>query len=128
MAEQGRGLFGTGEQQQGACWSCHGAVPGTPRLFNTATWRTRLIDVGTDNRQYKVLQRTVATGTMVGSGLPPLLPAVQPVDSVARLLQVAVVGGILQKTLPFTLGPEIPGLAAQARAGEDVIPTALIPH
>lgn len=119
LAAQGRELFGTGAQQKGACWSCHGAVPGTPRLFNPATWDTKLMDVGTDNRQYRVLRRQADSGTMVGSGLAPLLPAVKPVDSVAYLLKVAVVGGILQKALPFTAGPELPGQAAQVRAEDE---------
>ncbi len=115
LANQGKDLFGTGPgEKKGLCWDCHGERQGKRRLGNLDTWETPLRDVGTDNLQYSVLMRTVKSGTMNGSGLFPLLPAIKPVDDAANVLKTAVVGGILQKLIPFTAGPRIAGAEPSA--------------
>lgn len=104
LAAQGAAIFGTGVGQEGSCWGCHGPVRGASRfLERQPTWRTPIMEVGTDSRQYNVLATKVRTGVL--SGAPaPLLPALKPEDTAFNTLRTAVVSTILQELVSVVTG------------------------
>lgn len=105
LAAQGQAIYGTGPTAQGSCWGCHGIMPGADRFLESKpTWKTQIIDVGSDTRQYDVLATKVKTGSLSGAGVPFLIPALKPEDTAFNTLRMAVVGGILQKLFDFRTG------------------------
>jgi hypothetical protein len=84
---------------QGGCVECHGQESGKPRLL--PTWATRLRDVGTDNREWAMLDRPgksgwqVDTGVLNGAQIPG--GTLKPHDGAFAVLEAAVVGTIAQR-------------------------------
>ncbi len=111
LAKQGETIFnrptGSGKSNdQGGCVSCHGMTAGVTRFPDNKTWATPIQDVGTDSREYSILQRTVQTGVMQGAKVPLLTPAIKPVDTAFNVLSLAVLGSILQHYSPLVLNAE----------------------
>lgn len=80
---------------QKECASCHGISPGQPRCFQweNQTWKTPIIDVGTDSREITSLNRVVNTGTMAGAFLPGR-GTLQTNDSALKVLAYADIGSV----------------------------------
>lgn len=115
LRDRGREIFGTGIDNPGQCWSCHGQRPGKSQVDRHGvwqTWATPIVDAHTDNRQHSLLTRLVSTGAMSGSGLPPLQRRLKPTgESPLEVLRAAVTGGILQKEYGLDSGNPEAGLA-----------------
>jgi hypothetical protein len=69
LAKQGEAIYGwsTG---QGGCADCHGIRPGVTRFFENRTWATPIQDVGTDTREYDILNWTAQSGVLSGAEIP----------------------------------------------------------
>lgn len=95
LAAEGSAIFAR-STADGGCAACHAPTPGERRN----TWRTPVLDVGTDAKQCELFARTVKTGTMEGARVRFLAP--EPLGAEALsvdVLRTAVVGSILQKTV-----------------------------
>ncbi len=129
LAAQGAAIYGTGEGQEGSCWGCHGIRPGAKRLLAPQpTWKTPVMDVGTDSRQYDVLATRVRTGVLTGAAVPFLIKPLQPEDTAFNTLRIAVVGSILQKLFVVIEGkadpaPPAPTLEQTTLAAPNVTTT-----
>lgn len=121
LKAKGEAIFGTDNDHPGQCWSCHGVKPGQFRGI-VDTWATPIQNVKTDTKELSIMVRTVDTGTMKGSGLgSSVLPARAPASSV---LGLAVVGGILDKTIHFATGKADANVADPADATQELTVTA----
>jgi len=85
------------------CAGCHGEAPGAHRLGNWSTWKTPVVDVGTDVRQYAILGRTASTGVLNGARVPVIGPDLKGTARQIDMLKVSVLdtilqGGLLQAT------------------------------
>ena len=96
LAAQGEKLFRRPDQNGKSCATCHGIVKQNVP-FLPVTWKTPLIDVETDSRQYATLQWQGDSGVMNGSYLLLPLKRIQPTESLVTLLSTATAGAILQK-------------------------------
>ena len=90
---------------KGGCVDCHGEKPGAFRGL-TATWKTPLQDVGTDNREWTMLGVPgdpgwpgwqVNTGVLSGAEIPFLTAKLKPVDGAFSTLGISVIGTIVQR-------------------------------
>jgi hypothetical protein len=98
---------------QGGCVECHNTDQGAKRAFQPrTTWNTPILDVGTDNREWKMLGVpgradfpgwNVDTGVLSGAGLKtavlhiPLIKALKPNDSAFKVLSMSVIGTTLAR-------------------------------
>jgi hypothetical protein len=129
LRQQGEVIFNL-PAKQGGCVECHGVTQGKPRLFAPqTTWATPVLDVGTDNREWKMLGVTgrkdfpgwtVDTGVLAGAEVPFLIPALKARDTPFNTLGMAVIGTILQR-LPdigrfMTADHDDPTLTGEERA------------
>jgi len=105
LASQGKEIFAR-TPEQGGCMSCHGIKPGQTRLFGQQTWATPILDVGTDSREYKILDWTVETGVLKDAWIPLLKDPLKQVDTAFNVLSVTVIGSILQYFAPITMEVE----------------------
>lgn len=80
------------DQKHGGCIECH-QVPAEPRPL-LIPWRTELGDVGTDTREYQVINRQVDTGILNGAFVPGV-GTLQENDSAVRTLKASVAGSLL---------------------------------
>jgi hypothetical protein len=96
LAAEGKAIYER-HTADGGCTDCHGKVKGEDRPGNHDTWKTPILNVGTDTTEYQVLSSTIYTGVLTGQGLP----ALQPVDKAFSTLELAVGGSILQRLNPF---------------------------
>lgn len=78
---------------EGGCAECHAIAPGEPRGA-TPTWRTPVLDVGTDTRAWRILLRKAATGSLEGANIPAFYGPLKARDLAINILKVAVVGAI----------------------------------
>lgn len=90
----------------GGCADCHGIKPGTTRFFEQKTWATPVLDVGTDSRQYSILDFQVQTGVLEGAHIPFLTDPLKAKDSAFNVLGLAVIGSILQHYAPLPMDAE----------------------
>jgi mono/diheme cytochrome c family protein len=118
LAGKGQAIFAR-KTDAGGCADCHGIAPGETRFLNQRTWRTPIMDVGTDSREYEVLGRTVKTGVLEGAKIPFLAKPLKPVDTAFNVLGTAVLGSILQHYVPVLMKAEN---AAQANGLESPFP------
>jgi hypothetical protein len=114
LAEKGRAIY----EKEGSCASCHGIVKN-PLV---GTWKTPIQDVGTDSREYNVLDRVAATGVLEGKGIPFIVTNLEQVDKAFNVLKLSVTGSIIQHTVPI-LTVDVNGLANQLLT--DVAPQQL---
>jgi hypothetical protein len=91
---------------EGGCTECHGIKPGTTRFFEQKTWATPVMDVGTDSRQYSILDFQVKTGVLEGAHIPLLTDPLKPTDAAFHVLGLAVIGSILQHYTPLVMDAE----------------------
>lgn len=105
LASQGKEIFAR-STEQGGCMSCHGIRPGQTRFFEQKTWATPVLDVGTDSREYSILDRTVQTGVLTGAKIPFLKDPLKPVDTAFNVLGTSVIGSILQYYVPIGMKAE----------------------
>ncbi|EWY36036.1 hypothetical protein N825_31715 [Skermanella stibiiresistens SB22] len=102
LAIRGRDIFNW-STEKGGCVDCHGITKGKFRSLEHETWGTPLLDVGTDTREWDKLGIQVKTGVMEGAFIPLLTKPLKPVDSAFNVLGTAVIGSILQHSIPLLL-------------------------
>ncbi len=92
LAERGKAIF----ERPGndGCVSCHGVVEGTSAQRVPKTWKTPVIDVGTDRQAWHVIDREFKTGSMRGATLQGLVPPMGETDTIINLVRASVVGAI----------------------------------
>ncbi len=95
LAKRGEAIFAR-PAVAGGCAECHGIAPGAPRPPAASTWKTRIEDVGTDNRQWTIILRPVRTGSMEGAQIPGAVPPLRSTDLALSTVKVAVIGAILE--------------------------------
>jgi hypothetical protein len=127
LAKRGEAIFRR-PVEQGGCAACHGPNKGQPRPPNLDTLATPILDVGTDTRQWQVVLRRVATGTLEGATVPGGNGPLQPTDLALHLLKVAVVGTLvdLQGASARAAMPPTQTPAAQVKTMRDAV--AAMPH
>ena len=101
-----------GRARQGAavfsreCASCHAERPGAQRLVPlSATWKTPLIDAGTDTREYQILSRRGSTGVLKGARYD-LTHRLGEQDDQFHILAAAVVGSMTDCFVHVCLKPK----------------------
>jgi hypothetical protein len=117
LAVKGQTIFAR-STDTGGCVECHAISPGKTRFFDQKTWHTELRDVGTDSKQYELLQWTAKTGVLAGAGVPLFMDALKPTDLSINVLKLSVVGTILQRNAPVLM-------AADVHAAEPAAPAFL---
>ena len=96
LAAKGAQIFGQAPGQ-GQCATCHWPQPGADRGPLSPTWKTPIQNVGTDTKEYDVLNWQVQTGVLQGATiLPGTLGPLKPTDTAIKVLSVSVAGSILQ--------------------------------
>ena len=60
------------------------------------TWKTPLVDAGTDIRQWQILLRSAKTGDLQGAVVPGLAEPLKPTDLSLNILKTVVTGSLLQ--------------------------------
>lgn len=113
LAAKGATVFNL-PTDQGGCVDCHGIKPGENR-GPRATWKTPVLDVGTDTRMWAILQRPAKAGAFAGAFIPGITTPLSKTDSVANILKTAVIGAIAQEKAR-TSGP-VPKPTAARQAG-----------
>ena len=94
LAEQGKAIFDR-PTAAGGCVKCHGEKPRGVSSNNAELWNTPVLDVGTDTRAWQVLLRSVETGSLEGASIPGAVPPLRKTDLALNLLQVSVLGTIV---------------------------------
>lgn len=102
LAGKGKTIYER-KTEEGGCADCHGIASGETRFFKQKTWKTPILDVGTDSKEYEILGRTVKTGVLEGARIPLLAAPLKPVDTAFNVLGTAVLGTILQHYVPVLL-------------------------
>ena len=120
LAAEGKAVFERATDQ-GGCADCHGIKPGENR-GPRPTWKTPVLNVGTDTRMWGILRRTAATGSFTGAYIPRLSEPLGATDSVANILKTAVIGALAQaKAKQAGQTPSAkPSAAQQAAIGDAV--------
>lgn len=118
LAAKGRELFWRADKSGQSCASCHEEVVQRGIIFPD-TWKTPLVDVGTDSREYGVLGRVGQTGVLRGASLPILSPTpLKSTDSLVSVLKLTVGGAILQKAAGVPQGDVSRPTLAQVPANQ----------
>lgn len=105
LASKGKTIYER-KTEEGGCADCHGIAPGETRFFKQKTWKTPILDVGTDSKEYEILGRTVKTGVLEGAKIPFLAAPLKSVDTAFNVLGTAVIGTILQHYVPILMKTE----------------------
>ena len=103
LADRGEKIFNW-PTARGGCVECHGIRPGAWRGGSQSTWATPILDVGTDTREVRLLDRTAKTGVLAGRGIPTFGEE----STAFKILSNLVVGSIIQKVIlkvPQGTGP-----------------------
>ncbi|TGD71955.1 hypothetical protein E4634_17070 [Mangrovimicrobium sediminis] len=99
LAAQGKAIFDR-DTEAGGCVECHGISKGAFRSLDHDTWKTPVVDVGTDTRECELLTRTAKTGVLEGARIPVVKPdPLKETDAAVNILGLAVIGSILQYEL-----------------------------
>ncbi len=121
LAAKGRELFWRADKSGQSCASCHDVVV-KPGIIFPDTWKTPVVDVGTDSLEYSVLGRVGQTGVLKGASLPILSPApLKSTDSLVSVLKLTVGGAILQKAAGVPQGDASRPTLAQVPANQTEI-------
>ncbi len=117
LASEGKTIFDR-KTEQGGCVDCHGIKPGVTRFLDQKTWATPIQDVGTDSREYNLLEGTVQTGVLKGAIIPFTFPVqrLNPTDKAFKVLSLSVLGAILQHSIPIGLKAKSLDDAERARS------------
>ena len=97
LAKRGEAIFAR-PTTEGGCVECHGMTKGMARLPVTNTWKTPLVDVGTDTAAWRILLRSSKTGSLEGAAIPGLAAPLRPTDLSLNLLKTSVLGTIAERT------------------------------
>ncbi|MGB0506762.1 MAG: di-heme-cytochrome C peroxidase [Pikeienuella sp.] len=100
-AKLGKAIYNR-STEEGGCTDCHGIRKGAFRSIFHKTWKTTIVDTGTDTRECGVLARTVDTGILSGASIPLTGKTLKPTDTAFNTLTVSVLGAIIQNALPIT--------------------------
>jgi mono/diheme cytochrome c family protein len=100
LAKQGEAIYGW-STDRGGCADCHGIRPGVTRFLEQRTWATPIQDVGTDTREYDILNWTAKSGVLTDAEIPFVISPLQPRGKSISILGVSVVGSILQEFIPL---------------------------
>ena len=122
LADKGKAIFAR-PTSQGGCVDCHGQTKGVPRPPVEDTWKTPIVDVGTDTRAWQVLLRTGGTGSFEGASVPGAIPPIKAQDLSLNLLKVSVAGTLVDKKAKSALDHPLPTLAVTAFAASKAEPT-----
>ena len=101
LAAQGKAIYER-PTAQGGCTGCHGITKGEVRFLGEQTWKTPLLDVGTDTKEYDILAWTAQTGVLEGARIPLLSDRLGKTDAAFNVLSTSVLGSILQRYTPLT--------------------------
>jgi hypothetical protein len=84
---------------------CHEIKRGEIRSLNPfdTTWATPIQNVGTDTREWSILDRQVNPGVLTGTFILGLTQPLKNPDAPLIVLQVSVVGSIIQHALPVVV-------------------------
>jgi hypothetical protein len=100
LVAQGSTLFA-----QNCSKGCHevktGSVPSLNPLYKT--WATPVKNVGTDTREWSILDRKVDPGVLTGVYILGLNEPLKNPEAPINVLSLSVVGSIIQHTLPVAL-------------------------
>lgn len=118
LAQQGGEIFHR-DTADGGCVACHGIQQGAFRSFTHTTWKTPIVDVGTDRRECEVLGRRVATGVMDGARIP-FVADLGPEETAFDVLAATVIGAIIQDYVGGAGGPA--DVRADVQAAEATLP------
>jgi hypothetical protein len=100
LAEQGKAIYYR-PTAQGGCSDCHGIRPGQVRFHDVQTWATPLQDVGTDTKEYDILNWTAHTGALQGAEIPFVSSPLKETDLSINALSTSVLGSIIQNYVPL---------------------------
>jgi hypothetical protein len=100
LAAQGGKIFA-----QNCANNCHEVKRGKIRSVNLLdeTWATPALNVGTDTREWSILNRKVDPGVLQGAYILGVQAPLQNPDLPLGVLNLAVVGAIIQHTLPVVV-------------------------
>ena len=101
LAAQGKAIYER-PTAQGGCTECHGISKGEVRFLDEQTWKTPLLDVGTDTKEYDILGWTARTGVLEGAHIPLATARLGKTDAAFKVLSTSVLGSILQRYAPLT--------------------------
>jgi hypothetical protein len=108
LAKQGKAIYER-TTENGGCKECHGISPGQVQSPDFETWATPVRDVGTDSKQYEVLNWMANTGVLEGaeiSVVTPPLPPLHATDCAFGVLKASVLGSIVQNSTPLPTTPK----------------------
>ncbi len=107
---------------------CHRVKAGISRFPFQQTWDTPVQNVGTDTRQYDILDRSVKTGELKGAYIPFVTSPLKETDKAINVLATAVVGSIAQHTLEICDGsPASVAEMAPSGAAPPVLSSSRLP-
>jgi cytochrome c553 len=112
LADKGKAVFAR-PTADGGCAACHGEQKGAVE----GTWKTPLVDVGTDRAAWHTLMDTVDTGDMAGASIPGHVPALKPTDTSLNLLRVSVGGTLIGLRAQAAVKQPVTSLVLGAVAG-----------
>ena len=85
LAAQGKAIYER-PTAQGGCTECHGISKGEVRFLDEQTWKTPLLDVGTDTKEYDILGWTARTGVLEGARIPLATARLGKTDAAFKVL------------------------------------------
>jgi len=96
LAEQGRDVFNRPAGPAGGCAECHAETEGEIRPPDIHTWKTSVVDTGTDSRQWQVVLRSAKTGSLEGATVPGIVGPLKATDLSLNILKAAVTGTLVE--------------------------------
>jgi mono/diheme cytochrome c family protein len=121
LAAQGETIFNR-STEQGGCVSCHGIAHGKVRFPLAQTWATPVQSVGTDTREYDILDWSVNTGALEGAFIPFVTYPLQQNDRAFNVLAVSVIGTIAEEAVLGSGASKAPVLVAVPHAQIQNVP------
>ena len=112
LADKGKAVFAR-PTAEGGCVACHGEAKGAV----DGTWKTPLVDVGTDRAAWRKLMDRVDTGDMTGASIPGHIAPLKPNDTSLNLLRVAVGGTLVGQKAELALKRPVAALVYGVVAG-----------
>ena len=112
LADKGRAIYARATVD-GGCVACHGETKGAV----DGTWKTPLVDVGTDRAAWRKLQSQIDTGSMAGASIPGHVEPLKPHDAALNLLRVSVGGTLVGLKAEAALRDPVAALVVGAFAG-----------
>lgn len=107
LVDKGKEIYNRDPKNGGCAKGCHEIAKGAPRVCNLkGTWKTPILDVGTDSREYQVLVREAETGVLNGARIafiPGVDTPLKPKDKIISILGLSVIGSIIEAPLHFGL-------------------------